>query len=251
MIIYAVDDEYLGLELLKTSIIKANPKAILTCFESPLELLKKAKEETPDICFLDIEMPEMNGLDLAKELVNISKKINIIFVTGYSDFVLDAYKMFASGYVLKPVDYKEIKKQLDNLRYPVPTTRIYAKCFGDFSISIDGKPILFRLKRSKELLAYLIDRNGADVSRKQAASMLFEDGSYSRETQKNLSSIVKHLEEDLEAVGASEIFVRSPLGFYVDTSKFDSDLFEYLKGNKDLYNGEYMNQYSWGEMFGY
>ena len=73
----------------------------------------------PDAAFLNIEMPVMNGIELAKRLKDIASNINIVFVTGYSDYAVEAIGMSASGYLMKPVSAEQVKRELENLRNPI------------------------------------------------------------------------------------------------------------------------------------
>jgi len=249
MIIFAIDDEKMALEMLCDSIKEVVDETIYS-FRKPSELLKEFEITTPDIVFMDVEMPGTNGVELAKKLLKKKNNINIIFVTGYSEYMSDAMEMFASGYVLKPVDTKQIRKQLEHLRYPISTNNeVFIKTFGNFTVYKGNEVVNFRYYKSKELLAYLVDRNGSLISRKELDAILMEEGNYSRSEQKMLSRYIKELEIDLEKAGISEIFKRETTGCMVDTAKFKCDLFDYNKGKKSLYKGEYMEEYSWGDKF--
>jgi len=250
MIIYAVDDEKLALEMLIESINEVTSNATIKGFRKPKELLAESIKVTPDIVFLDVEMPGMNGVDLAKELQALKKNINIIFVTGYSEYMSDAMNMFASGYIMKPVDAKQIEKQMLHLRYEISKEKeIKIKTFGNFAVYKNDNPVNFRYFKSKEMLAYLVDRNGAIISRKELAAVLMEEGNFTRNEQKKLSRWVQELEEDLQNAGIERIFVREKSGYCVNVEEFDCDLYEFLKGKKKLFQGEYMEEYSWGENF--
>ena len=124
MTILAVDDETGALTALKQKIQVAVPDAQLTIFISPEEALEYAGNNQFDIAFLDIDMPQMSGIELAKRLKKVNPKVNIIFVSAYSQYGVDAFALYASGYLLKPISCEDIKKQLENLRYPVPEKRL-------------------------------------------------------------------------------------------------------------------------------
>jgi len=250
MKIYVADDEKLALDFIERAIKKAAPDAEISCFLKSRELLERMEDDPCDVAFLDVEMPGISGIELAEKLKEYNERVNIIFATGYSEYMPDALRLFASGYVLKPVSEAKIKEQLANLRYKVSEKKeICAYCFGNFTIAKADTAIAFRLNKSRELLAYLIDRKGNVVSRKDAFAALFEDEPYDRNAQKNFSKIIKGLEEDLEKADCEGLFIKDESGFRVDTGIFYCDMYEYLKGNKALFHGEYMEQYSWGEEF--
>ena len=252
MKIIAVDDEPAAVELLADEIKTAVPGAQVISFQFPDDVMKYAKENSFDVAFLDIEMPQMNGISLAKRLKSLDPALNIIFVTAYRNFGVEAFEMHASGYLLKPVTAKAIKREMDDLRFKVKfdTDGIYVSTFGQFDISAYGKTVHFGRAKSKEMLAYLIDRRGGGVTRKELAAVLFEDREYTRSTQDYLNKIVHELEVSLREAGIGDIFIKRRNYYAVDTSKITCDMYEYESGNPaalNKFNGEYMTQYSWGE----
>lgn len=117
MNIMAVDDEPSALEALERSIRTAAPTAGLVCFDMPQQALIYAEANRIDAAFLDIEMGGMDGLALAKGLQGIYPGTNIIFVTGFRKYTGDALDLRVSGYVMKPINSKRIREELDNLRH--------------------------------------------------------------------------------------------------------------------------------------
>ena len=116
MIILAVDDEALGLQSLTKAIAKADPEAEIKSFSSSKEALEFASENDIDVAFLDIQMPEITGTELAKKLKMLKPSVNIIFATGFDSYMGDAFALHANGYVLKPITAAKVKKELDNHR---------------------------------------------------------------------------------------------------------------------------------------
>ena len=118
MRIYAIDDEPDMLELMHREIQKAAPDAEIRDYSHPGELLTAAKETPCDAAFLDIRMPDMDGMELAEELKHLNPKVNIIFVTGYSEYKANAFDLRASGYIMKPVSAMDVREELRHLRFP-------------------------------------------------------------------------------------------------------------------------------------
>ena len=146
MKILLVDDESLQLRRLEELVRAILSEAQIFAFSNPLEALKKGKEEDIDIAFLDIEMPILNGIMLAKELKAIYPSINIIFVTAYDTFAREAMRIHASGYITKPVSAAKVKDEIEGLRFPVEmpsSKRMRVKCFGNFEVYFDGVPVEF------------------------------------------------------------------------------------------------------------
>ena len=255
MHILAIDDEKSALNVLIGAIEEAVTLGTVHGFRNPLEALEFMKETKCDVAFLDIQMREMNGIVLARKLKEIYPKVNIIFVTGYSQYANEAFSLHASGYVYKPVTSEKIINEMQNLRHPVKwtDTGIYIKTFGRFELVVNGEIVSFGREKSKEMLAYLVDKQGKSATRKELASVLFEREDYSRTTQNYLSKIIKELTVTLEKVGADKILTRGLNSYSVDVDTFSCDLYDYKKENVtpdelNRFQGEYMKQYSWAEV---
>ena len=255
MHILATDDEQSALNILIGAIKEAVPLATVHAFRNPIEALEFMEGTKCEVAFLDIQMREMSGIVLARKLKEIYPKVNIVFVTGYSQYANEAFTLHASGYVYKPVTAEKIVTEMENLRTPVKwkETGIRVNTFGNFELLVNGKEVTFGREKAKEMLAYLVDKQGKGATRKELATVLFERDDYSRATQNYLSKIIKELIVALERVGAEKILKRGLNSYSVDVDAFDCDLYVYESDNatpEDLnsFQGEYMKQYSWAEV---
>lgn len=252
MHIIAVDDERLALIALEQAIRNAEPACTLACFSTPAEAIAHAATQQIDVAFLDIEMGSTSGLELAKRLKDIHGETNIVFVTGYSQYAMDAFSLRASGYLQKPVMVEDIRAELHHLRHPLPESEkgVRIQCFGSFEIFVDGKPIHFHRSKAKELLAYLVSRNGAGVSKKELAGALWEDVEYSRSTQSYLQTLIAEMLRALSEAGAEHIIVKEWNSLSINPAVVDCDYYNFAKGNPNAvntYRGEYMANYTWAE----
>ena len=246
MVILLVDDEELQLLRLKKAVEKVLPSERILCYSNPLKAFEENKKVKIDVAFLDIEMPVLNGLQLAKKLKSINPTINIVFVTAYPQYAVNAYELHASGYVTKPVTEERIRIEIDGLRYPIdfkPTKRLYVKCFGNFEVFCDGLPLRFQRSKSKELFAYLIDREGAAVNVNELNAALWEE-----DHKSYLRVLIADVQATLRNVGVQDVFVKRFNECCIDVSKVDCDAYEYKHNNPAairMYRGEYMIQYPW------
>ncbi|MBQ9566487.1 MAG: response regulator [Lachnospiraceae bacterium] len=256
MKIIAVDDEKLALEGLMTELALAAPEAEINGFRRPADAIEYCKgQERVDAAFLDIEMRGMSGLSLGEQLVAIHPDINLIYTTGYSEYAVDAIGLRCSGYILKPVTADKIRNELDNLRNPVEEQggrKLYARAFGKFDVYVAGKPVKFHYQKTKEMLAYLIDRRGELVSNSDLVSVLWEDDSPDSSHISYLKNVRTDLMKSLEETGCRECIVRSRGEIGILPEAIDCDYYEYLdnkgmEGSDRLFKGEYMSQYSWAE----
>lgn len=253
MKIIAVDDERLVLEDLADIFNKLSAVEAFETFSNPADALEYAAlNDDIDVAFLDIEMPLMTGLELAKRLNRIRPEIRIIFVTGFKEYAFEAFGVNAVGYVLKPFSEEMIKKELAKIK-PVSEVqtkpRIVIKTFGYFDVFVDEKPIYFSTSKSKELLALLVDRSGGSVSTENAITMLWPDRDYDERVQSLFRKVLKSLRVALSDAGITEILIDVRNQRSVDTTKFDCDYYRFVKngaGEAD-YRGEYMTGYSWAQ----
>ena len=253
MIIFAVDDEAAMLSELHDSIQEASPEAEIHDFRLAADALKAITEDgvMPDIVFSDIELPGMNGLNLAVRIKQLAPAAKIVFVTGYSQYAVEAYRQRINGYVLKPIDAEQIRQELDYLAEPYrqETGKIQVRCFGHFEIYWQGKPVSFGRKQTKELLAFLIDRNGI-CSAEEIADALWEGDTDIKACKTRLRSLLHDLKGTLAGIGVNNIVIRRRGAIGVDSSRLDCDYYRFLKGDIQAVNafrGEYMKQYSWAE----
>lgn len=253
MKILLVDDERRALRIMEDALSIVMDAPDYVGFTSPTKALDYARKNTVDVAFLDIKMPGINGLLLAKELKEINGTINIIFVTSYSEYAPDAFGLHASGYLLKPIDPQQVKNELENLRNPILSQDqgIRIQCFGNFEVFKDGKPIHFKRSKSKEMLAYLVDRQGASATRKQLAAVLWEDTPYDRKKQKHLQTLIEEMKRALREAGADEnIIIQEKGRLSLAKDQVNCDLYAFLRWDTqavNAYQGEYMSEYSWAE----
>ena len=113
-----VDDRKLiltgGLPVLE----KVMPNATVTGFTEADEAIEYAKANRVELAFLDIELRKTTGLELCRALLDINPRTNVVYLTAYSNYALDAWSTGASGFMLKPITPEGVREQLENLRYP-------------------------------------------------------------------------------------------------------------------------------------
>ena len=251
MKVICVDDERLLMEDTVSLCQKIKQVETAIGFTRPEDALDHLEGNRADVALLDIDMPGMSGLEMAKILREKWPEMQIIFLTGFPQYALDAYEVHPSGYLLKPV--KE-EKLVSELAYAASkpqrkeNAHIEAHTFGNFDLLVDGKPVAFKQAKCKELLAYLIDRHGASVTRREAFAVLWEDRMYDRPMQKQLDTIIRLLRVTLTENGIGDIFELKSAALRINPDLISCDAWRYFAGDQDairLYRGEYMSNYSW------
>ena len=282
MKILAVDDEKLALEALVQAITEADGESTVCAFRSPVQAAEFAGKERPEIAFLDITMRGMDGIRLAELLMEKDPGIQVIFTTGHENYMKDAFRIHAGGYVTKPVTPEKIRKELavakmrlagaaarpgGSADIPVisvegmdePETsespRLFVRCFGNFQVFLDGesRQLVFPSAKSAELFAYLIDRNGAVCTNAEILTALWDDGADEHSHMSYFKKIRREMENTLAGCGCRDVLFRVWGGLGVVPEKVSCDYYEYLRGpdgfrSAHAYRGEYMSQYSWAEV---
>lgn len=110
-----VEDEFPAREELKYFLTKHKEISLEKEFETPIDSLKYLQENKVDVVFLDINMPELDGMSLGKILTKLNPNIKIIFITAYRDYAAEAFEIKAFDYLLKPYSEKRITEVLNNL----------------------------------------------------------------------------------------------------------------------------------------
>ena len=135
---------------------------------------------------------------------------------------------------------------MNGLRYDVELkgkNKLQIKCFGNFEVFYKGEPLKFSYKKSKEVFAYLVDREGSGISINELNAVLWEEDHPSY-----LRNLIADIQVTLKNVGCGDVFVKRHNECYIDVTKVDCDAYQYKKGDPNairLYRGEYMIQYSW------
>ena len=199
-------------------------------------------------------MPGMDGIELAIRIRKMKPETAVIFLTAYSQYAVQAFSLHASGYLMKPVDREKLAAEFAHARLSgnrPDKARIEARTFGGFDLFVNGKQVTFRKAKCKELLAFLIDKQGSTVTRGEAFSTLWEDRIYDRPMQKQLDTVIRLLRETLREHGIEDIFSMKSGTMRIVPEKISCDAYRLFSGDPDAANsfhGTYMSAYSWANI---
>ena len=248
MIAIAVDDEALMLGALVAAIEASPDITQVARFSDCEEALEFTKNNRADIAFLDINMRGMGGLSLAEKIKAARPHCKIVFCTGYGEYAISAFKIHASGYLMKPISAEDVQREIDNIKGVLKQEKMLTvKCFGNFEVYAKNEALTFKRLKTKELLAFLVDRNGAALTAKQICAVLFQDDTDDAKNLVYLRQLVMDLKNTLKAVGAEAVFCHETPCYRIDTSLIKCDYISHLETGKPEFHGEYMTQYSWAE----
>ncbi|WP_088835201.1 response regulator [Paenibacillus tyrfis] len=230
-----VEDEKPILDLMKY-IIGQNPNyTILGAFTNPLEALARLPELKPDVVFLDVEMPRMNGLELARKINELSEETKIIFSTAYKQYALDAFQVYAFDYILKPVTPAAIERIAGRLvkqqRFVFPAEpqerAAVIRCFGGFEVrNREGMPVRFPTRKTEELFALFLCHPGRELSKWHLADLLWPEMKEDRASH-NLHNTIYRLKKLLKGHEIGMDIRKINDGYRLETAGLTYDVLAY------------------------
>ena len=248
MIAITVDDERPMLKALTDIVEASSDIEKVYDFSVCSAALEWISENRADVAFLDINMRGMGGLALAEKITEIQPDCKIVFCTGYEEYALNAIQLRCSGYLIKPITQEAVQKEIDHIKSHTPDTSLLdVKCFGNFEVLKNGVALNFKRTKAKELLAVLVDRNGAGMTGKQICAVMWPENTDDVKNMDYLRHLVGDLKKALAQVGAERVFCQEGYNYRIDTTRINCDYHKFLKTGSPQFHGEYMTQYSWAE----
>lgn len=243
-----VDDEYYALQNLKIKLSEINTVEVVALYESGAACLEEIERIRPDVVFLDIEMPELDGFTFLERLTDTGQMPHIIFMTAYSHYAVKAFEYHATDYLVKPVSIERLTKALERLTPYVPVIEsqqtpqkdapldirsedLVITCFRSFSIRAGTVEFNsgWKTKKAEELIAYLICEKGRLVSKVKIAEDLWPevDGSKSMASLHVAFHHVK-MQEKVRRIKLPIESLRGQMRFAVESTQCDLVRFDTL-----------------------
>ncbi|WP_186809820.1 response regulator [Paenibacillus polysaccharolyticus] len=216
-----VDDERLAIMRLQHILKGIEEVEVVGTYTNVSELLNDFPRLQPDAAFLDIDMPGMNGLELAANLQGMELDTEIVFITAYDQYALDAFRVNALDYLLKPVDEVALRDTIRRIlkrkrRAPMRKKETHARiqCFGQYIVSRlnDGSPVDFPTAKTEELLAYFLIHRDTSLSKWSICESLWPEHE-PQKAEQNLHTTVFRMKKTLLDNGI-HIQLSSKKGFY-------------------------------------
>ncbi len=157
-----VDDEWYSLDEICDLAEKTGIMSVEGRFQDAADALREAGRIRPQAAFIDIEMPEMDGLTLAEKLLEVNPDIKVVFITGWNQYAVSAFELNALDYIMKPVNKTRFEKMVQRLRneFSVPgpalADALAIHCFGKFETLKNGFPLVWQRTKAEELFALLV-----------------------------------------------------------------------------------------------
>ncbi|TCO69666.1 response regulator [Marinisporobacter balticus] len=164
------DDENLALNVFNIQLGKINKTKVLGQYLDCEKLIKGVEEYKPNIAFVDIETPNENGIEIAKNIKKISPKTEIVFVTAHKQYAYEAYELEAIDYLLKPIKRERLERVIDRIRNKMGKINPIENSFQVYTMSkfyiknAQGEIVKWRTKKVEELMAFFIHNKGNALS---------------------------------------------------------------------------------------
>ncbi|MES9740057.1 response regulator [Peribacillus frigoritolerans] len=248
LIAITIDDEQPNHILLKRVIDQNGQLEVVKQFTHPETALEKIREIKPDVAFVDIEMPDMNGLELAEKILAIHGQTHIIFVTAYSQYAIEAFKVNALDYILKPVDTHEMNRVVrkimnrtsqQGLESANEAQEIMHKgrilCMGDFEVygKHSYQKVHWMTAKVEELLAYLVIHLGKPVDKWKLCDLLWPNLDPNRATT-NLHTSIYRLKKTIANEQVPLQIKSNSNGYWVELEECLLDYQEFVRLSTDL-----------------
>lgn len=267
MRVVIVDDELPSLRKLEKQLASSGLACAAISFTEPAEALTYLKENKTDAVFLDIEMPGMDGIDLANRVLDLQPDISVVFVTAYNQYAVEAFSLNALDYLLKPISAERLRETISRLeKKPVihqAFKSLTVRSFGNFSVTAGGAEVKFRTEKAAELMAYMIDCGDDLISRDKIIDRLWEDLEGDRAVV-HFNTTLHNMKKALASVGIRLPVVYDRGNYRLVTEDLESDYHTFcalVRNNKTvdslnitecelaavLYSGEYLSgwEYPW------
>lgn len=246
-----VDDEVIMLRSFMRLSSGINGLNVVEQFSYPEDALEYVEQHKVDLAMLDVRMPGMSGIELAKKLRELRPEILIVFISAYDEYIRDSNLIGGDYYIVKPYKRETIEMMVQKMLLLSQRLHkeIYMQMFGRFTVLREGKPIPLSGK-AKEILALVASRRGKEISNEEIYSTLWEGREYSNYHMKVYYNALKRLKDLLEEENLSNLLISTSRGQMINTAMFDCDYYAWQDDDmekRDRFEGEFLSEYSWGE----
>ena len=273
-----VDDERLSLDYFERLLDERPEVTLVATYTDPHQALAGIEELEPDVVFLDIEMPEITGIQLAEQIQTFSPRTKIVFVTAYREYAIQAFDLNASDYLLKPIQkdrlQKTIGRLMEGIAEPIAQTSQPTLgqicCFSSLRFQMADEErahleVKWRTAKSKELFAFLLHHRQKPIRKDHILDVIWT-GDDPRKSVSQLYSTIYQLRKLMEKLGVpvtinshNNSYLLNLHGTPVDAEVWEQRLLALEPLTKETqpqhlavleaYNGDYLAEhaYIWAE----
>lgn len=272
-----VDDESLALGYLEKFLIRIDSTLEIEKFVDPFIAKEEILKKEIDVVFLDINLPEMNGIELAEQLIERKPDLPIIFITAYRDYAIKAFELNAVDYLVKPFTMERLSTTLNRLKKQIhkkfdleitENEKLYLTLLNQVSLRRkNGAEIdlVWRTKKTEELFLYLLSHHGQFVRKSFLVEILWPNNdtdkvySYLYTAIYHIRKVIKEFNDHLQLKNTADGYILSLNQVELDIEEFESkmknipeisaDTEQLYESILNIYKGEYLQEYGywWAE----
>lgn len=174
-----IDDEWYNLEETSEFVENTGFFHVTGKYQNPIKALEEVTSNYPQVAFVDIELPEMDGITFAEKLLEINPSMIIVFITSYNQYAVQAFDLNAMDYILKPIKSERFNRMVEKIKNevslrPQNTSQILKiKCFNHLTVTIGDIPVKWERAKAEELFAYLLMYHGSYVHKEKIIENLW------------------------------------------------------------------------------
>ena len=232
-----IDDEELTLQYMTSKLTKLGTINVVKTFTNAQDFLSEMKLLHFDVVFLDIEMPEMNGLELATLIQEWNPTIYIVFVTAHRDYAIQAFDLGTIDYLVKPILISRLEKTIERIQTHIQpsaqraslaqsaTPALEVRCFDEFVAYHHDEPVKWKTAKTKELFAFFITHLHTYVNRDTIIDLLWPGHDYNK-AKIQLHTSISHLRKTLDSLGYPQALTFSNQSYALELANFQCDAIE-------------------------
>lgn len=242
MKIILIDDEQLMLNLIEKKITELTSNFVLGTYTNPHQGLIEISKQQPDVVFLDISMPKISGIDLAREIKTSMPAIKIVFLTAYDAYAIDAFDLDAEDYLLKPINDNRLLQTFAKLtNTPVQQAvenKPYICCFNHLYF-LDNGPngnvvdVKWRTVKAREIFAFLLQHRGTHVQKDIVVDYFWPNENV-KQAYAQLYSAIYQIRKTLSTIEYDIQIISAENTYKLDVSNCDIDVDIFENGIDDM-----------------
>lgn len=230
-----IDDERPALKLLEHLLKEYKEINVIASFTNPLKAIEELAQLKPHVVFLDVNMPQLQGIDAASIIQDRSPDTDVIFITAHAQYAIDAFEVYALDYVLKPIIPERLQHTMERLLRIHPVTMqknpqdLIIKCFGKFQLSWRGQePFKWRTQKTRELFLYLLHHQGRRVTKEELVDRLWP-GLDLNKAYHQLYNGIYYIKKSLKEYGIDESMITIDSSYCLRLGSIQSDVLFFLE----------------------
>lgn len=273
MRVILVDDVPLSLAHMESLFNEIDDMHLIGTYSNPLQAMEAIIKDVPDVVFLDIEMPELNGLQMAERIKNVHPNILIVFVTAYGNYAIQAFEINVVDYLLKPIKRERMAKTVRRLaayrqqratsvQSPMICCFSNVRFLGHGSVNLD---VRWRTNKAKELFLFLLQRRNRPVRKDLIIDILWPDTEWEKANNQMYTTVyqirkmIESIRFPIQIISREESYILNLNGVVTDVDQWENGVSRYPEVTREtlpyhlwlmqLYQGEYLadKQYAWAE----